>query len=603
MLILGINDGHCSSACLLSDDKILAWVQEERFTRKKNYIDFPLKSIKYCLEFAGVEGKDLDAVAISTVSFDPNIYRIKRESNFSVEDWIREQEEYWRPRFYENRSADNFYIDLAKEEKFAGLTTYYPIEEIDSSLTVSERSKKFGEIRRKYAASVLSIDYEKVKLIDHQTAHAMYAYYASPIMDKKVAILTNDGGGDGANGTLWIKEPGFPIKEINRNNCSNLGRIYRYITLILGMKIGEHEFKVMGLAPYATGLEVEKSWPVFKDLFKTKESLIVPNQKPKELYYHFKNALTGHRFDGIAGAVQRMVENVTCDWFGEVAKNYGVSNFTYSGGVAMNVKLNGLLTSQQFVGSLYVPPSGGDESLSLGAAYALMERYFWENGKDFDSIPSIESIYLGPDNNSEELKKECAKLANDDLFKIMDNANPQYIAKLLSEGKVIGRCSGRMEFGQRSLCNRSIFADPRSVDVVDKINTKIKYRDFWMPFAPVVLDSEFTNYFKTPSVSDARFMMLGLHSTSMGKKLIPGGLHPSDKTGRPQVLTRDQNQDVYAMLKEFKSLTGVGSVINTSLNLHGEPIVCGPKDSIHTLKNSALDGVWMDNQLVLREKV
>jgi len=602
MLILGIHDGHCASACLLSDKKIIAWVQEERFTREKNFMDFPKKSIESCLEIAGIKGKDIDAVAIATVSFDPNIYRIKRESSFSIEDWIKEQDEYWYPIFYKNKSQSSFYLELAKNEKFAKLSTLYPIEEIDYTFPAAERSRQFGEMRRKFTASFLGIGLEKVKLIDHHTCHAMYAFYASPIRNKKVAILTNDGGGDEANGTVWLKDVGLPLMEISRNNCSNLGRIYRYITLLLGMKIGEHEYKVMGLAPYATDREVEKCWPVFKDLFKIKNNLIVPKFKPKDLYFHFKKVLTGHRFDGIAGAVQRMVEKITLDWFEEISKNFGISHFCYSGGVAMNVKLNGLLTMQPFVETLQVPPSGGDESLSLGAPYALLEKHFVDNGRDPDNIPSIESIYLGPDINNDMhmLEKTFEKALKRGKYSIAKGVSPNFIAELLSEGKVIARCSGRMEFGQRALGNRSLFADPRSVDIVTKINSKIKYRDFWMPFAPLVLDSDFNNYFSAPLNADSRFMMLALPSTPLGRKSIPGGLHFSDKTGRPQVLTRNENQDVYDLLTAFKELTGIGAIINTSFNLHGEPIVYTPEDALHVMENSDLDGVWINDLLLYR---
>ena len=600
MYILGIHDGHCSSACLLSDEEIIAWVQEERFTRKKNEIDFPVKSIEYCLGVAGIEGKDLDAVAIATHAFDPNIYRIKRECSFSIEDWLREQKEYWYPLFYENINNESFYIDLLKEEKFKGIVTHYPVEEIAPFLPIKERVEKFSQLRINYAASFLGLDSTKVNTVDHHTAHAKYAYYASSLRNKTVAVLTNDGGGDATNGTVWVKKPGEPLKEIVRNNCSNIGRVYRYITSLLGMKIGEHEFKVMGLAPYATDREVEKSWNIFENLFKVENNIIVPDEKTKDLFYHFKDALLGHRFDGIAGAVQRMVENINKTWFKSVAKFLETSHFVYSGGVAMNVKLNGVLVSDPYVDSLHVPPSGGDESLSLGAAYDVLERVFVDQSRDVDSIPSIQTIYLGPEITPEDEKETCSKALKTGEFSVMDNVTPEQVAQLLSEGKIIARCSGRMEFGQRSLGNRSIFADPRSTDVVDQINTRIKYRDFWMPFAPVVLDEDIANYFSIPADTDMRYMMSGLHTKPLGYESIPGGLHQGDRTGRPQLMSKDLNPEVYDMLKEFKKITGVGGTINTSFNIHGDPIVCTSDDALKTMQNCDLDGVWINNRLIYR---
>jgi carbamoyltransferase len=598
--ILGIHDGHCSSACLLSDERIVAWVQEERFTRKKNEIDFPKNSIEYCLGVAGIKGKDLDMVAIATNDFDPNIYRIKRETSFSIEDWLREQKEYWYPLYYQNKTNNNFYIDLSKEVKFKDIKTHYPVEEIDVKLPLKDRVNDFRKLRVKHASSFLGIDSTKVFTIDHHNSHAKYAYYASSLRKKTVAVLTNDGGGDATNASVWIKKPGSPLKLIARNNCSNTGRVYRYITALLGMKIGEHEFKVMGLAPYATDREVEKSWNVFKNLFKIENNLIVPNEKIKDLFFHFRDALLGHRFDGIAGAVQRMVEKTNQSWFASVAKKLKTSHFVYSGGVAMNVKLNGVLASEPYIDSLHVPPSGGDESLSLGAAYVLLEEFFVHQSRDVDTMPSIKSIYLGPEITLKDESNACKKALEIGGFSIIANVTPEAIAGYLADGKIIARCSGRMEFGQRSLGNRSIFADPRSTEVVEQINTKIKYRDFWMPFAPMVLDEDIENYFFIPAYTDMRYMMSGLCATPLGYNSIPGGLHQGDKTGRPQLMSEDLNPEVYAMLKEFKKITGIGGVINTSFNIHGNPIVCTACDALETMQNCDLDGVWVNNKLIYR---
>ncbi|MBI5557305.1 MAG: carbamoyltransferase [Deltaproteobacteria bacterium] len=600
MYILGIHDGHCSSACLLSDERLVAWVQEERFTRQKNDIDFPAKAIQYCLDAAGIEGKDLDAVALATRSFDPSVYRIKRETSFSIDDWLREQNEFWYPLFYENRVVDDFYSRLAREKKFSNLKTYYPLGRIAPDLPAVERCQAFRKVRKDFTAAFLGIDSDKIKVIDHHTCHAMYACYASSLQGERIAVLTNDGGGDATNGTVWLKEKGQPLKEIARNNCSNLGRIYRYITLLLGMKIGEHEFKVMGLAPYATDREVDKSWHIFQDLFSVENNLIVPQQRTKDLFFHFKDALLGHRFDGIAGAAQRMVEEVTRDWFQAVAQNFDTSHFVYSGGVAMNVKLNGQLASQSFVDALHVPPSGGDESVSLGAAYAVMEEFFLKNGRAMDGIPAIQSIYLGPDIPDSQYRDACHNALQNNDFAVLENVSPRQVANFLAQGNIIARCAGRMEFGQRALGNRSIFADPRSPEIIDKINTKIKYRDFWMPFAPMVLAEHLKEYFNLGAEVDTRYMMVAVPSTAEGRKTIPAGLHPSDKTGRPQTMSADLNKDVTEMLTSFKDITGVGGILNTSFNIHGEPIVCSAEDALHTMRSCDLDGVWINDVLIHR---
>ena len=356
----------------------------------------------------------------------------------------------------------------------------------------------------------------------------------------------------------------------------------------------------MGLAPYSTEREVEKSWDIFKHLFKIENNLIVPDEVTRDLFFHFKDALLGHRFDGIAGAVQRMVELTNKVWFESVSKSLGTTHFAYSGGVAMNVKLNGVLAAEPYVDTIHVPPSGGDESLSLGAAYEILETAFVEQGRDVDAIPYIESIYLGPEISAESELKTCTEAQQSGEFSVMENITPEQVAQFLADGKIISRCSGRMEFGQRSLGNRSIFADPRSTDVVDQINTRIKYRDFWMPFAPVVLDEDIDNYFKIPADTDMRYMMSGLHTTPLGYESIPGGLHQGDRTGRPQLMKESLNPEVYSMLRAFKEITGVGGTINTSFNIHGEPIVCTSDDALKTMQNCDLDGVWINNRVIYR---
>jgi carbamoyltransferase len=591
MKILGIHDGHNATASLMIDGKLVAVISEERLTYKKNDMGFPVNAVGECLKMAGIAAKDLDLVAFSTINLPLNYMRIKREYAFSIRDWLDEQEYYWKPKLLQNKINKDYFKKLFTNPKFKEKQAYnfskVPLRLLDPE----ENKKLLDKIRKETLKRIFNISPEKVIALKHHDCHQYYAYFGSPKMKGRALVVTADGGGDGENGTVCIAENG-KIKKMAGNNSSDLARIYRYITLILGMKIGEHEYKVMGLAPYSSQYEIRKTDKAFKNIFHVPDLLIEYKNRPSDLFFHFRDVLADCRFDGVAGGVQEMVEEVGKIWFQKMLRKLKVSQVVFSGGLSMNVKLNKIIGELKEVKNLYIPASGGDESIAIGACYLANTMY--SEGE----MSTMENNYLGPAPEDKEITEALKQLKN---AKIKKGVTNKEIAKLLSQGKVLGRMSGPMEFGARSLGNRSILANPSDFSIVKKINEKIKFRDFWMPFAPSVLESYVKKYLVNPKNLKSDHMTFSMDTTEIGKKALAAAIHPSDFTARPQIVRKEINPEYYDLIKEFAKITGVGALLNTSFNLHGLPVVCTPKQAVHVFQNSDLDGMIIGKYLILRK--
>jgi carbamoyltransferase len=409
---------------------------------------------------------------------------------------------------------------------------------------------------------------------------------------RKAAIVTADSWGDDCNATISIVESG-QIKEIHRTAMCNLARIYRWMTLLLGMKPNEHEYKVMGLAPYAKDYIRDPAYKIFK------ETLVVDGldfkwkQKPTDMYFYFRERFEGIRFDGIAGGVQLWLEEMLCQWITNILSHTGTDVLYFSGGLSLNVKANKTVAELPIISDLHIPPSGGDESLAMGAAFVL--------STELGETPKpLQNAYLGYEPSEEEARLGAEQFRNHPDYEVIDDWNSDQLAELLAQGKVLARCVGRMEFGARALGNRSILCDPSKPENLNLINQKIKFRDFWMPFTPSILQERAADYLINPKNLQASYMTIAFDSTPLGRKDIRAAIHPADFTVRPQVVTQELNPGYYALIKAFESKTGIGALLNTSLNLHGDPIVCNVVDSINTLIKSGLDGVILPGLLILR---
>lgn len=598
-VVLGLVDAHDASAALMIDGEVVAAAQEERFSGLKGDYGYPRQAIDACLKTAGITSRDIDEVALASHIFNPVLTKIKRNANFSVDDWVQEQLQFWRPSLLEGKKI-NYYSIFKDKPRFRCDSTY-PMDHLLNGYMDEKEMKEVRGIRIGTIARELNIPSENVGTVTHEDCHNFYAYFASPFRGSVLA-MTAEGCGDYSNGSVSVMEMQEGRRELASNHDNHIGHIYQYACLWLGLKPSQHEYKVMGLAPFANSKELEKSYRVFERILKVDGLNIVYDQKPPDLYFHFRDKLEGHRFDGIAGAVQKMTENLLCQWVRNAVKVSGLSRVVFSGGVAQNIKAGKSVMELPEVDSVFIPPAAGDASVSIGACYYATWSHLKKTGGDPRVIKPLENLYLGPEYGDAEIRAALEADGAFSRYDVREGVGAAETARLLADGKIIARCSGRMEFGLRALGNRSIMADPRSHDTVRKINQAIKFRDFWMPFTPSILKERAKEYvLNTKNVVDS-YMTMAFESTDRARTDLVAALHPADFTARPQVLERHMNPDYYDIIKEFERLTGVGGILNTSFNLHGMPIVLGPKEALYTLGNSDLDGLSMNRFLVLKKK-
>ncbi|MGF1609143.1 MAG: carbamoyltransferase C-terminal domain-containing protein [Kiloniellales bacterium] len=598
MIVLGIHDGHCASACLMVDGRLVALAAEERFSRFKNDHGYPRQAIDYCLRAGGVTAQDLDEVAFASTNMGTFAVGLKALASFSGDDWRRMHRDYWKPRLYDGIKRPEV-LEALWRERFQSADHFYDFSNIDGTYESLTSRDKSQAVRTDGVHRHLGLPPDRVRFYDHHACHAYYALFGSHIRADDTMVYTLDGGGDATTSTLF-RFKGGRLEELARSNEVDVARIYREITLILGMKLGEHEFKVMGLAPYATDREFYKSRKVFEGMLDVEGDLIsyVGGRRFPDLYFAVKEAFDGHRFDGIAAAVQDMCETSVQRWFEVVQRKYGSRHAVFAGGVAMNVKLNMLLAESSLLDDFYVCPSPTDDTLCVGACYMAATA---GDPEAWQGLHPIENPYMGPAYGRTEIDRAISESCVSKTADVREAVDADAVAALLADGKVVARCSGRMEYGHRALGNRSILADPRREDTVEKINAQIKYRDFWMPFAPVILAERQDDYIARSNPRIQRpYMMIAAQTTEAGQNELPAAIHRADRTARPQVISRDQNPDYYDIIKAFERRTGTGALLNTSFNLHGEPIVCTPSDAISTFRRSALDVLLMEDVALIR---
>jgi carbamoyltransferase len=591
MNIISFHDGHTATASLIRNGQILACVSEERFTRNKCQMGYPRNSINYCLN--QIKNEKIDHVIVNGKRPpDPIHIRTSYSNTFSITDLIDLQHNYFKPMFIEGKNRKETYYKYFKnlfDHKRFPSTGYDGMDEIDWSYDPDIDRNKFRAIQINTICKHFNINQNQIKFIEHHPAHAAYAYFASPFRNDDTLIFTLDGIGEDINATISVCKKDRIFEEF-RTGEANLGRLWKYITLLLGMMPDQHEFKIMGLAPYASYQHSLKVVEIFEKNFLYIDGIKFKyTNKPKDLYFSFKNLLEGSRFDNIAGGLQLYTEKLIGQWIKNAINKFQISRVVFSGGVSMNIKLNKVIASLPEVKEFYVSPSGGDETTPLGVYYKCYG----------DTVtPSFENLYLGPEFSKTEIIKILS--SHKDQFTYREDISSKEIATLLADGYVIARFDGRMEFGARALGNRSILGDPSKNGVVKKINSQIKNRDFWMPFTASILDKREHDYIINPKKIKSPFMAVAFDSTDLAKDHLREAIHPYDYTVRPQILTKKQNRKYYELIEEFEAITGIGALLNTSFNLHGEPVVCSPQDAIHTFLNSKLDMLLINDILVQR---
>ncbi len=596
MVILGLHDNHGASAALLVDGKVVAAVEEERFTRLKMDSGFPKMAIDYLRGQYKEEFRNLDYVAIGCVYQSLKDFATKRYPLFGIKDFLIEEEKFWIP-VLEGKNPN--YMDVMKEYVNSSLC-HYPLDTIKNPSNHNEIRK----IRQTFIAEYLNIPIEKVGFVDHHACHAHHAYFSSPLR-KDVLIFTIDGWGDFTNATVHSVEKNGELKCLYRTENCHIGHVYRFITMLLGMKPAEHEYKVMGLAAYAKEHYIREPLKVFEQTYYVDGLEFKIGTPIKNHYQYFKKRLEGFRFDAIAGAVQRYTENMLVQWVKNWVEHTGFSNVVFSGGLALNIKASKRISELPQIKDMFVCMASGDESLSIGAAQKK-----WVDLAGAAELQPITAPYLGPGFDEKDIKEALTHPFVRDHYKIIEKISLVDIAKLLVRGEIVAFMMSNMEFGPRALGHRSILADPRDEKIVRVINEAIKNRDFWMPFTPSILEERAEDYLINPKKLKAPYMTMAFDATQKAKDELKAAIHPYDMTLRPQVVMKKYSPRYHALIREFECLTGVGGLLNTSFNIHGKPIVRKPIDAIREvishelvdLKYVVLDDVLLEKNMARKQK-
>lgn len=588
MNILGISAFyHDSAAALIQDGKIVAAAQEERFTRVKHDERFPKSAIQYCLEAAGIDGDQLDAVAF----YDKPINKFVRilDTYMSVAPhglrpymmalplWMKEK--LWIP-FKIEESLHSAGVALPKE-------LYFP---------------------------------------EHHESHAASAFYPSPY--ESAAILTIDGVGEWASSTIGHGRGNKLDILQDLNFPHSLGLLYSAFTYFTGFRVNSGEYKLMGLAPYGQpiykqlildhllDLKEDGSFRLNMEYFGYLDDLQMTTDKFSTLFGgppRAPEAEISERERNLARSIQEVTEDIVMRMARHAYALTGEKNLCMAGGVALNCVANGKLLREGPFEDVWIQPAAGDAGGALGAAQIVWHKI---NNRSRTVLPgkdSMQGSFLGPEFSNKEIK---AFLDQHNYVGILYERDEwaTKIAEEMTSDKVIGLCQGRMEFGPRALGGRSIIADARSEKMQSVMNLKIKYRESFRPFAPACLEERVNEYFEMDRPSPYMLMVapvkeercIGLDGVeklpiqeqiNQKRSDLPAITHV-DYSARVQTVTETSNPGFYAIIKAFEELTGYGIVINTSFNVRGEPIVCTPEDAYRCFMRTEMDVLVIGNYIL-----
>jgi len=579
LTILGLSGAvsHDPSAALYIDGKLVAAAEEERFIRDKHAKGrMPVEAAKFCLEFAGIEPSDVDAVAIP---FAPI-------SIFEKARW-HYAKRYW----------------------------YAPDRGIDAILNGNRRYRRYRQ-RIEECLRGLGFDLDKTEIVpvEHHLTHASSAYHCSGFTEK-TAILGIDGKGEYATTFFGYGENGRIHKIKEFYDPDSLGGLYGAITEYLGFEMLDGEYKVMGMAPYGDPTKYD-----FSRLARFENGELIVNTdyvnviglrryKEKGKGYYFSPRLIewlGPKREGdiaddpyihYAASMQKLFEDLSLQmmdyYLGDILRETG--KLVFAGGGALNVKLNQKIIARPELKELFVQPASGDAGTAIGAAsYVSVQRGV--------PVEKMEHVYLGPRYTNEQVIAACEQHADKPRWQKIDNGDaevPRRIAAILAAGNPVAWFQGRMEFGPRALGGRSILGCPSVAGVADRINAQIKFRERWRPFCPSMLDRVGPSMLQ--SDHPAPFMTFTFEVAEEWKTRVPEVVH-EDGTSRAQVLRREFNPRYYDLMVELEKLTGNGVVLNTSLNRRGEPMICSPADALDMFFGSDLQYLIMEDVLVVKDR-
>jgi carbamoyltransferase len=599
MTILGISAFyHDSAAAIIRDGEVLAAAQEERFTRKKHDPAFPVNAARFCLQYAGCSINDVDAV----VFYDKPLLKFERLL-----------ETYYA---FAPKGLQSFMMSMPvwlKEKLFLKKLIYESLDTIEK------------------------VDRKKIKLLfpEHHLSHAASAFYPSKY--ERAAILTIDGVGEWATASICLGE-GNKITILRELDFPHsLGLLYSAFTYFCGFKVNSGEYKLMGLAPYGNhgSPEVEKYINIIKTkLIDLKEDgsvfldqqyfnyatglRMVYDDKWEQLFgfpRRDSESLLEQKHCDLALAIQLVTEEAVLKMAREAKKLTGADYLCMAGGVALNCVANGKLDDAKIFKQIFVTPASGDAGGALGAAYAANYIYFDQPRKvDPTKMDALKGSYLGTDTSEQDIRATANKYKAKFEYVADENELVEKVSALIAGGNIIGWHQGRMEFGPRALGARSIIADVRNPEMQKKLNLKIKYREGFRPFAPIVASEHVSEFFEHDDISPYMLIVkpvkkskqipypVGYESKELLQKLyflrsdMPAITHV-DYSARLQTVHKETNERLWKLLHAFKAKTGYPVMVNTSFNVRGEPIVNTPEDSYRCFMRTDMDYLVVGNYI------
>lgn len=584
--ILGISAFyHDAAAALLKDGVIIAAAQEERFTRRKNDESFPENAIKYCLQEAAIKTEDIDAVAF----YDKPITKFAR----MLETYLAVAPGGW--------------------STFPRVLPNWLSEKLNLKSTLRDALPDFPEDR-------------PILFTQHHESHAASAFYPSPF--DEAAILTVDGVGEWATTTI-AHGKGHEIEVLKEIRFPHsLGLLYSAFTAYCGFRVNSGEYKLMGLAPYGEPRFVQQ---IYNELIDVKPDgsfwlnmeyfdFLRSNRMSNDRFHHLFGGPPRQpetdmeaRYMDVACSIQQVTEDIMLKLAHHTREVTGQRNLCLAGGVALNCVANGKILQKEWFDRLWIQPAAGDAGGALGAALSV-----WATHQDENQVPAapkngedlMMGSLLGPAFDTPTIRR-CldSHQAVYHTFEGRTQLNQQ-TAEWLANEKVVGWMQGRMEFGPRALGNRSILGDARSPKMQSLINRKIKFRESFRPFAPIVLKEKAGEFFDLKG-HDSPYMLLvadllenrrkkvsqnlrGLERLHAERSDLPAITHV-DHSARIQTVEETRNPELYRLLKAFESLTSCPVLINTSFNVRGEPIVCTPDDAFRCFMNTEMDYLVIGN--------
>lgn len=563
MNVVGIWDGHDAGAALLEDGRVRFAINEERLTRRKLEVRFPDRSIADCLAFAGLGPAQIDLVAISTADPAKTLGRW----------WPGSKERYYAVR--RRKAAPGALAGLTRLVKYR-MTEWAP-----------------GPVSRRLSRLALKRNLERhglaavpLMLIDHHEAHAAAAAWASGF--PACAVLTIDGLGDGLSTTISAFRDGRLRRLAASPAKFSLGVFFEHVTSLLNMRELEDEGKVMALADYAAPIPDEDN-PLFAHIrvrdggVETSPSGHALRRTLARIHWRYSN-------EQFAYLAQRVVEKICVDLARDAVRLTGLERLALAGGVVSNVKATRRIRLLPDVADLYVFPHMGDGGLALGAAVVAA------SAKADPIHLELSSLALGHGYDPEAIERSL-RAGNLPAERVTGLACR--VADLLADGQIVMWFQGRMEYGPRALGHRSVLARPDRLQLRDRLNLALKRRVWYQPFCPSMLESEGPRVFSDWTGARNRFMTMSFQLAEPFRDSL-AGVSSVDGTCRPQFVPDDEVSEYAELLRQARGRWNVGAVLNTSFNIHGEPLVCSPDEAIDVFRRSGADALAIGPFLVAR---